>query len=209
MGDMKTEKNRESRRRLLKTITYTGGAAATLKGLPDTWTLPVVDTVMLPAHAQTSPGGFQATCMIPFSNTFQASSSGTSIAGTYTGTQAALGSSSNPITGDCNSAGFFFEELPLTITITSEGGDLFRVNYNLTTASFSFEFVTTIVEQSTGFMGSNTFSHTLVESNGFTIGGSPAQLETTYEIVIPATQANLSIAGEIVGVAWVNEAVGP
>jgi hypothetical protein len=164
---------------------------------------------MLPAHAQTSPGGFQATCMIPFSNTFQASSSGTSIAGTYTGTQAALGSSSNPIMGDCNSAGFFFEELPLTITITPEGGDSFRVNYNLTTVSFSFEFVTTIVEQSTGFMGSNTFSRTLVEGNGFAIGGFPAQLETNYEFVIPATQGNLSIDGGIDGLALVNEDFGP
>ena len=45
----------ENRRKLLKSIAAGGGAIVAGKSLPDKWTAPVVDTVLLPAHAQTSP----------------------------------------------------------------------------------------------------------------------------------------------------------
>lgn len=47
------KKNELSRRRLLRSIAAGAGVAATT--LPKTWVTPVVDSVMLPAHAQTSP----------------------------------------------------------------------------------------------------------------------------------------------------------
>ena len=52
----------ESRRTALKTL-MTGGGFATLSALPAQWVKPVVDAVMLPAHAQTSaaPNGKQLT----------------------------------------------------------------------------------------------------------------------------------------------------
>jgi hypothetical protein len=44
----------KSRRKLLKSIAAGSGAIVAGKSLPETWSRPVVDSVMLPAHAQTS-----------------------------------------------------------------------------------------------------------------------------------------------------------
>ena len=43
-----------SRRKLLKSVAVGGGAVAAGKMLPEQWARPVVDSVMLPSHAQTS-----------------------------------------------------------------------------------------------------------------------------------------------------------
>ena len=43
------------RRRLLKAIAAGGGAVIAGRSLPETWSRPVVDSLALPAHAQTSP----------------------------------------------------------------------------------------------------------------------------------------------------------
>lgn len=43
------------RRRLLKSIVVSGGAVVAGKGLPETWSKPLIDAVLLPAHAQTTP----------------------------------------------------------------------------------------------------------------------------------------------------------
>lgn len=47
-----TDKN--ARRKLLKTLAASSGAIMAGKNLPDQWKRPVVDAIMLPAHAQTS-----------------------------------------------------------------------------------------------------------------------------------------------------------
>ena len=47
----------QSRRKLLKSIAAGSGAIVAGKSLPETWARPVVDSVLLPVHAQTS-GGF-------------------------------------------------------------------------------------------------------------------------------------------------------
>lgn len=52
---MKNRKSSEGRRKLLKTIAAGSGVIVVGKSLPDNWSKPVVDAVMLPAHAQTSP----------------------------------------------------------------------------------------------------------------------------------------------------------
>ena len=46
----------QSRRKLLKSIAAGSGAIVAGKSLPESWSKPVVDSVILPAHAQTSPG---------------------------------------------------------------------------------------------------------------------------------------------------------
>jgi hypothetical protein len=51
---MTDKKSNESRRKLLKSIAVGSGAIMSGKSLPENWTRPVVNTVMLPAHAQTS-----------------------------------------------------------------------------------------------------------------------------------------------------------
>lgn len=51
---MSDKKSSESRRKLLKSIAAGSGAIVAGKSLPDSWSRPVVDSVMLPAHAQTS-----------------------------------------------------------------------------------------------------------------------------------------------------------
>lgn len=43
-----------SRRAVLKKIVAGTGIAATVAALPEKWTQPVVDKVLVPAHAQTS-----------------------------------------------------------------------------------------------------------------------------------------------------------
>jgi hypothetical protein len=48
------KKSNESRRKLLKSIAAGGGAIIAGKSLPENWSRPVVDSVMLPAHALTS-----------------------------------------------------------------------------------------------------------------------------------------------------------
>ena len=52
---MTDKKSSESRRKLLKSIAAGSGAIVAGKSLPESWSRPVVDSVMLPAHAQTSP----------------------------------------------------------------------------------------------------------------------------------------------------------
>lgn len=44
-----------SRRKLLKSLAAGSGAIVAGKSLPESWSRPVVDSVMLPAHAETSP----------------------------------------------------------------------------------------------------------------------------------------------------------
>ncbi|MDH3690876.1 MAG: hypothetical protein OEU36_15625 [Gammaproteobacteria bacterium] len=45
----------QGRRRLLALLSTSGGVAATTKSLPDQWVKPIVNSVLLPTHAQTSP----------------------------------------------------------------------------------------------------------------------------------------------------------
>lgn len=52
------QSTRASRRRLLKSVVAGGGVFAIGRTLPESWTSPTVKAVMLPAHAQMSPGSF-------------------------------------------------------------------------------------------------------------------------------------------------------
>jgi len=47
--------SRNGRRAILKSMVIGGGAAGAFSGLPTSWKKPMVASVMLPAHAQTSP----------------------------------------------------------------------------------------------------------------------------------------------------------
>ena len=49
----KGSENQSSRRRLLKSVAV-GGVFSAAKGIPGSWTRPVIESVVLPAHAQTS-----------------------------------------------------------------------------------------------------------------------------------------------------------
>ena len=65
-----TDKNKtiENRRKLLKSVAAGGGAIIAGKTLPEKWTRPAVDSVMLPAHAQTSSGPFSGTLVAALSS---------------------------------------------------------------------------------------------------------------------------------------------
>jgi hypothetical protein len=51
---MSSEKNTSSRRRLLKKLAIGGGVVTTASSLPEKWKKPVIESVITPAHAQTS-----------------------------------------------------------------------------------------------------------------------------------------------------------
>ena len=52
---MSGKKSTDNRRKVLKSIAAGSGAIIAGKNLPESWSRPIVDSVMLPAHAQTSP----------------------------------------------------------------------------------------------------------------------------------------------------------
>ena len=56
----------QSRRKLLKSIAAGSGAVIAGKSLPEKWVKPAVDSVLLPAHAQTSQGLFCESTGAPF-----------------------------------------------------------------------------------------------------------------------------------------------
>jgi hypothetical protein len=47
----------KTRRKLFKIIASSSGAVIAGKSIPESWSRPVIDAVILPAHAQTSPPG--------------------------------------------------------------------------------------------------------------------------------------------------------
>lgn len=51
---MTDKKSNESRRKLLKSIAASGGAVVAGKSLPESWSKPIVDSVLLPVHAETT-----------------------------------------------------------------------------------------------------------------------------------------------------------
>ena len=51
---MANSKTTDSRRKLLKSITVGSSAIVAGKSLPESWTRPIVDSVILPVHAQTT-----------------------------------------------------------------------------------------------------------------------------------------------------------
>ena len=58
---MTDNKPSESRRKLLKSIAAGSGAIVAGKSLPESWSRPVVDSIMLPVHGQTSPTSYAGT----------------------------------------------------------------------------------------------------------------------------------------------------
>jgi hypothetical protein len=54
MSDKKAE---NSRRKLLKTAVVGGGIIGASKAMPEKWSKPVVDSVLIPAHAATTGSG--------------------------------------------------------------------------------------------------------------------------------------------------------
>jgi len=64
---LKTKKLNDSRRKVLKSITAGSGAVVAGKSLPESWSRPIVDSVMLPLHAATS--GCNFTMTLTLSNT--------------------------------------------------------------------------------------------------------------------------------------------
>lgn len=53
---MADKKPNDSRRKLLKSIAAGSGAVVAGKSLPESWSKPVVNSVLLPAHAETTTG---------------------------------------------------------------------------------------------------------------------------------------------------------
>ena len=58
---MTDNKSSESRRKLLKSIAASSGVIVLGNSLPESWSRPVVDSIMLPVHGQTSPTTYAGT----------------------------------------------------------------------------------------------------------------------------------------------------
>jgi hypothetical protein len=58
------DKKIQARRRVLRTLALGSGVISTAKNLPDTWSRPVINSVVLPAHAQTSSMAYSATGVV-------------------------------------------------------------------------------------------------------------------------------------------------
>lgn len=54
----------QGRRQAIKTVLAGGGIAATALALPKEWTKPIVESIVVPAHAQTSPVVTTTTAMM-------------------------------------------------------------------------------------------------------------------------------------------------
>ncbi len=65
---MTDKKSNDSRRKLLKSIATGSGAVVAVKSLPESWGKPIVDTVLLPAHAQATQSSCSAGSITSTSN---------------------------------------------------------------------------------------------------------------------------------------------
>ena len=54
--DQEIKRNKQSRRKLLKSMAVGSGAVVAGKSVPEEWMKPIVDSVILPAHAETTGG---------------------------------------------------------------------------------------------------------------------------------------------------------
>lgn len=178
-----------ARRRLLKSLTVGGGMATAVKAVPEVWRRPVIDSVILPVHAQTS--GY--TCAIPFSFSFSAASNTPAIANTYDGTQQAAG----PFTGDCNKVGGLgFVQSPLQIVVSDAGGGNYNVQYNVGGGNIWTRNLPIQVGVEAKIL--------VVRKTSF--GGFPALEEATYALTVDLPGTGASISGQANGLLHVNEA---
>jgi hypothetical protein len=158
---MHDEQANKARRKLLKTIAAGGGVVVAGKSLPDSWTRPVVDSVMLPAHAQTSPGsgtgggtggGGTGSCLV----------TGDYCAGQGTG--AGAGSMVIRVSADGTIAVFIGNQVPGTDSIDPTTGGSFAVVINSGAGSGSGGGTITVT--GTVVCGSTTISGTETDSDG-------------------------------------------
>ena len=66
MASENKKAEQQARRKLLKGIAAGSGAFVAGKSLPESWSRPVVDSVILPVHAQTSASNFSSTIALVF-----------------------------------------------------------------------------------------------------------------------------------------------
>jgi len=201
------------RRRLVQALVLAGSAGAA-RSLPDQWARPVVDSVLLPAHAQTSAAAFNYTCSIEdFQVNYSASKAGseTEIAGTYTGTQEAAG----PFFGDCRETGVAFEQQGLTIEIipvvqnrspisattrsSSHIDQQYQVRF-LLNGVLIFTFIV-VIALATLFLFQRTRD---IVFNGF-----PAREIATYHFTINPGANQLLLTGYLLATLLVDETAGP
>ena len=104
-------RSKQSRRKMLKSMAVGGGAVVAGKNLPDQWAKPMVDSVLLPAHAQTTT----VVCSI------SGSASATQATGPFDGADNGLDSTTDSF-GPFNLGGSYNESAPASdeITITPE-----------------------------------------------------------------------------------------
>ena len=123
---MSDKKSSDSRRKLLKSIAAGSGAVIAGKNLPDSWKRPVVDSVMLPVHAQTSPA-----CNTALAGTYQGTGTGTILR--CDDVQYDINPPIEIVIGaDCSVSVTFTGNRPLTGTGTLNADNTFSVNVSRT-----------------------------------------------------------------------------
>lgn len=113
-----------ARRRLLSALAITGGGSFLAKSLPDRWLQPVVDTVILPAHAQITGSCSGLSCHVRVFDTGGGSAYDESIDGPAT-VNVSLGVSSDGTFNGLElrelSATLCEAEADVTVTLTIDG----------------------------------------------------------------------------------------
>ena len=115
-------RNKQSRRKMLKSMAVGGGAVVAGKSLPDQWAKPMVDSVLLPTHAQTSP--IELTCTLVASMQAESSADGGlgsfAVPGSYT--TAATDGANLTVTPQVSVPAGITDGFNLTTVVT--GGDI-------------------------------------------------------------------------------------
>ena len=161
----------ESRRKLLKSFAAGSGAVVAGKSLPDSWHRPVVDSVILPGHAETS-GVRTITCQDDPSL----------CDGTYAGTLNGIPRDNRlPTCAGFGSDGSGGNGADINVVIGGDGSVSPNLGANTTLSGNSFE----LEWQNTGATQSDTLGTTcelwLVLNGTLTPGSNQIQVQETWE----------------------------
>lgn len=181
-------RSKQSRRKALKSMVAGSGAVIAGKSLPEEWAKPMVDSVLLPAHAQTSP---------PSPPSLACSVSG-NVQGTFTVSDT-ITNGTYPFPGTYNEYGVDVGIITVTpqLSVTSGITDAFNLTVVASTATAGSQLNQNVVPSSNGVLAfdpiatsdpgigdEHNFVMTLTPDNASICGG-PEVIDITFNAFPP------------------------